>query len=64
VDPLRTIDIEEMRRTPPPEKARQAFELMAAGIRWKRASLRARHTDLAAEEIERMLDAWLAEQDD
>ena len=59
MDPLRKDDVEAMRTTSPEEKARQAFELMRAGIRLKRAALRARHPGAAPDEIEAMLQVWL-----
>jgi len=63
VDRLRREEIEEARRTPPEEKARQALDLMRAGIELKRAGLRARHPEATDEEIEALLDAWLARDD-
>ena len=50
-----------MRRTPPEEKARQAFELMRSGIALKRVALRIRNPDASDDEVEALLDAWLAE---
>lgn len=59
VDPLRRDDVDAMRTTSPEEKARQAFELMRAGIQLKRTALRARHPRAAPDEIEAMLQVWL-----
>jgi hypothetical protein len=59
VDSLRKDDVDEMRATPPEEKARQAFDLMRTGIRLKRAALRERHPEASDAEIEAMLQAWL-----
>jgi hypothetical protein len=64
VDALRRDDVEKMRNTPATEKARQAFELMRAGIRLKRAALRARHPEASPERIEALLQEWLDGNDD
>ncbi len=40
LEALRRDDIERARRTPPAEKAKQAFALMRFGIKLKRAKLR------------------------
>ena len=61
MDRLRREEIEEMRRTPPEEKARQAFELIRSGIALKRVALRIRNPDASDDEVEALLDAWLAE---
>ena len=63
MDPLERDDVEVMRATPPEEKARQAFDLMRAGIRLKRSALRARHPDASDEQIEALLQGWLEEGD-
>jgi hypothetical protein len=59
VDRLRRDDIERARRTPPAEKARQAFELMRTGIALKRAGIRARRPEVSEAEIEEELRQWL-----
>jgi hypothetical protein len=63
VDRLRREDIDEARRTPPEEKARQALDLMRAGIELKLASLRTRNPQASEEEIDALLDAWLRRED-
>lgn len=60
VDALRRDDIEEARRTPPEEKARQVGEMFAMGIELKRAGLRLRHPGASDDELEAMIDEWLA----
>ena len=59
MDRLRRDDIERARRASPAEKARQALEMMRAGIRLKRAGLRARHPDESDEQIEERVSQWL-----
>jgi hypothetical protein len=59
MDRLRLDDIERARSTPPGEKLSQALEMMAAGIRLKRAALRSRHPRSSDEEIDAMLQRWL-----
>lgn len=63
MDRLRREEIEEARRTPPEVKARQALDLMCAGIDLKLAGLRARHPGATELEIDALLDAWLASTD-
>jgi hypothetical protein len=63
VDPLRHDDLERARRTPPEERARQAFELMRTGIRLQRAALRARFPDEREDQIEARLRRWLAREE-
>lgn len=63
VDRLRREEIEEARNTPPEEKARQALDLMRAGIELKLAGLRARHPEATDQEIEALLEAWLGRED-
>ena len=63
VDALRQHDVETARRTPPEEKLRQALELMDAGLELKRQSLRARHPEASAEELDKLFLDWLCEND-
>jgi hypothetical protein len=62
MDSLRRDDIERARTTPPGEKLSQALEMMAAGIRLKRASLRAKSPGASDDELDQLVRAWL-EQD-
>ena len=59
MDRLRRDDIERARRATPAEKARQALEMMRAGIRLKRAGLRARYPDESDQQIEQRVRQWL-----
>jgi hypothetical protein len=59
VDCLLEDDIEESRRTDPSEKLAQALELMAAGIRIKRAALRAAEPGASESESDAKLERWL-----
>jgi Rv0078B-related antitoxin len=63
VDPLRRHEIEEARRKSPGEKLAEALEMMATGIRLKRAGLKLQHPTASEEEIDRMLQAWLESDD-
>lgn len=63
MDRLRRHDLETARNTEPSEKARQALEAMRLGIELKEASLRARFPEADDAEIDRLLRAWLAEED-
>jgi len=63
VDALEKDDRSRARSTAPAEKLRQALEMMAAGIRLKRAALRHRHPEASESEIDDLLRAWL-ERDD
>ena len=60
LDPLRRDDIARARATPLEERARQALELMEAGLHMQRASLRQRFPEAPGDEIERRLRLWLA----
>ncbi|HZX97646.1 MAG TPA: hypothetical protein VFE90_24225 [Myxococcales bacterium] len=59
MDPLRRDEIERARSASPEEKARQALEMMRAGIRLKRAGLRARYPHESDEQIEERVSQWL-----
>jgi hypothetical protein len=59
MDPLRRDDIAQARRAPPEQRAKLAFEAMRAGIRLKRASIRARHPGATEQQVEEMLRLWL-----
>jgi hypothetical protein len=63
MDPLRRDDVEQARRAPPEERAKQAFEAMRAGIRLKRASIRSRNPGATEQEIEETLRLWLERKD-
>lgn len=63
MDPLRRDDVERARETPPGEKLSQALEMMAAGIRLKRAALEARHPGATDDEIDLLVRAWLENDD-
>jgi hypothetical protein len=52
--------IDFARRTPPGERGRQALDMMRAGLRLKRAALRARYPQATDEDIERRFLEWLA----
>jgi len=64
VDPLRKLDVEEMRRASPSEKAAQTLDAMRTGIRLKRVALRTRHPTASEAEIDAMFDTWLAGSDE
>jgi hypothetical protein len=59
VDPLLQDDIEVSQRTDPSEKLAQALEMMATGVRIKRAALRAAEPGASENEIDAMLERWL-----
>ena len=59
MDPLLANDIEVSLRTPPSEKLAQALELMATGLRLKRAALRNALPDAAEADIDSAMQAWL-----
>jgi hypothetical protein len=63
MDALEQNDIEVSRRTPPAEKLAQALELMAAGIRLKRAALRTAHPNASEAEIDAAMERWLTADD-
>jgi len=60
MEALRRDDIERARRTPPEEKARQAFALMRFGIRLQRSKLRQQFPDEPEEQIRQRLLRWMA----
>jgi hypothetical protein len=60
VDPLLQDDIERSRTTSPEEKLAQALEMMATGIRLKRAALRAAQPGLSEHDLDDQLERWLA----
>lgn len=60
MDRLRYDDLDRAHRTPIEERARQALEMMATGIRLQRVALRSRYSKATEEEIEQRLRAWLA----
>jgi hypothetical protein len=59
VDRLLQNDIEVSQRTDPSEKLAQALDMMAAGVRIKRAALRAAEPDATENEIDAKLERWL-----
>jgi hypothetical protein len=46
----------------PDDRLRQAFELFEFGVEMMAANLRRRHPAASPEEIERLLEAWLADR--
>jgi hypothetical protein len=60
MDSLGQHDLELARQTSPAEKLAQALELMATGIRLKRAALKNQRPHDSNDEIERALTQWLA----
>jgi hypothetical protein len=64
VDPLRRDDIERARRASPEERAKWTLDLIEAGIRTKRAALKARYPDASDERLEALLLAWIRRDDD
>jgi hypothetical protein len=61
MDAMLAGDRELAAQVSPAEKLAQALEMMRAGIRLKRASLRHRFPAASETEIENMLMAWLAQ---
>jgi Rv0078B-related antitoxin len=59
MDPLLASDLELARQISPAEKLAQALEMMTAGIRLKRVSLRHRFPAASNAEIEKMMADWL-----
>lgn len=64
VDPLRKLDVDEMGRATPSEKAGQTLDAMATGIKLKRVALRTRHPTASEAEVDALMDAWLAHSDE
>ncbi len=60
LEALQRDDIERARRTPPAEKAKQAFALMRFGIKLKRAKLRQAFPGESEEQIGARLLQWMA----
>lgn len=60
MDPLRRDDIEDARRTPPEEKAREVCAMFAIGVDLKRTGLRLRYPTASDDEIEAMIGDWLS----
>jgi len=63
MDPLLASDRELAQQVTPAEKLAQALEMMTAGIRLKRTSLRRQFALASDTEIEDMLTAWLMQDD-
>lgn len=63
LDVLRASDRELSQRASPAQKLAQALEMMSLGIRLKRSALRLHFPGAPEEEIQRMLTAWLTEND-
>lgn len=60
VDALHAHDLEQARQLTPGEKLEQALEVMRAGIRLKRSTLRRQHPHADDAELDRRLEEWLA----
>jgi hypothetical protein len=60
MEALRRDDLERARRTPPEEKAKQAFALMRFGIKLQRSKLRQELPGEPDEQIRRRLLRWMA----
>lgn len=63
MDPLRADDIARARATPPEVKLAQGLDMMATGIRLKRAALRHRFPDESEDRIDERMRRWLARDD-
>jgi len=63
VDALKASDHELDRSLDPARKLALALETMSAGIRLKRSNLRRQFPDAGDAEVERLLTAWLTEDD-
>lgn len=63
MDPLAQDDLTSAQKASPEEKLRLALELMAAGFRLERAALRQRHPHASEEDIIRLFEDWLTEND-
>lgn len=59
MDALLAHDREHARQLDPAEKLQQALELMRAGIRLKRSTLRRRFPEADETEVDRRLAEWL-----
>jgi hypothetical protein len=59
MDALRANDLELSQATTPAQKLAQALELMAVGMRLKRAAIRAAWPNASEAEIDRKLELWL-----
>lgn len=57
---LRQDDLERARRTPPEEKAKQAFALMRFGIKLQRSKLRQEFPGEPDEQLRQRLRRWMA----
>jgi len=63
VDPLREQDIVASQRERPEVKFRQAIEMMATGLKLKRAALRQQNPQASEEEIQQLFEQWLVADD-
>jgi hypothetical protein len=63
VDRLAQDDIDEARKAPPEVKLTRALDMMAAGMRFKRAALALQHPGATDAELDAMLHAWLMADD-
>jgi hypothetical protein len=61
VDALQADDLDSARKLSPAQKLAQALEMMSAGIRMKRSTLRRRYPAAPEMEIDRLLTAWLTD---
>jgi len=60
MDALQAHDREQARRLSPAEKLVQALEVMRAGIRLKRSTLRRQFPEADQAEVDRRLAEWLS----
>jgi hypothetical protein len=63
MDALLAHDREHARQLDPAEKLRQALDVMRAGIRLKRSTLRRQFPDAADAEVDHRLAEWLRGDD-
>jgi hypothetical protein len=59
MDALLAHDLEHARRLEPAEKLQQALDVMRAGIRLKRSTLRRQLAEADEAEVDRRLAEWL-----
>jgi hypothetical protein len=59
MDRLLADDIERSQKTDPAQKLAQALDMMATGIRLKRAVLRAAQPGASESDIDAQLERWL-----
>ncbi len=59
MDPLRSDDIERMKHMQPADRMRAVLATVNAGVRLRRAALRAKRTQATEAQIEAALKEWL-----